>query len=46
LGPSKVGAQLKEVKNLVKEFLVKHNIPIFAYDSFYKKETVEEGCKF
>jgi phosphoribosylamine--glycine ligase len=43
--PSKVGAQLEGSKEFAKEFLVKHNIPTAAYDSF-TKETVEKGCNF
>ena len=45
IGPSKVGAQLEGSKEFAKEFLVKHNIPTAAYDSF-TKETVEKGCQF
>ncbi len=45
IGPSKVGAQLEGSKEFAKEFLVKHNIPTAAYDSF-TKETVEKGCEF
>jgi phosphoribosylamine--glycine ligase len=45
IGPSKIGAQLEGSKEFAKEFLVKHNIPTAAYDSF-TKETVEDGCKF
>jgi phosphoribosylamine---glycine ligase len=45
IGPSKVGAQLEGSKEFAKEFLVKHNIPTAAYDSF-TKETVEAGCAF
>lgn len=45
IGPSKLGAQLEGSKEFAKEFLVKHNIPTAAYDSF-TKDTVEEGCKF
>jgi phosphoribosylamine---glycine ligase len=45
IGPSKVGAQLEGSKEFAKEFLVKHNIPTAAYDSF-TKETVEKGCAF
>jgi len=45
IGPSKVGAQLEGSKEFAKEFLVKHNIPTAAYDSF-TKETVEAGCEF
>ncbi|MCV2485651.1 phosphoribosylamine--glycine ligase [Flavobacterium sp. SH_e] len=45
IGPSKVGAQLEGSKEFAKEFLMKHNIPTAAYDSF-TAETVEEGCQF
>ena len=45
IGPSKIGAQLEGSKEFAKEFLVKHNIPTAAYDSF-TKETVENGCRF
>ena len=45
IGPSKIGAQLEGSKEFAKEFLVKHNIPTAAYDSF-TKETVEKGCDF
>lgn len=45
IGPSKAGAQLEGSKEFAKEFLVKHNIPTAAYDSF-TKETVEKGCQF
>jgi phosphoribosylamine--glycine ligase len=45
IGPSKLGAQLEGSKEFAKEFLVRHNIPTAAYDSF-TKDTVEDGCKF
>lgn len=45
IGPSKIGAQLEGSKEFAKEFLVKHNIPTAAYDSF-TAETVEKGCQF
>jgi phosphoribosylamine---glycine ligase len=45
IGPSKTGAQLEGSKEFAKEFLVKHNIPTAAYDSF-TAETVDEGCDF
>jgi phosphoribosylamine---glycine ligase len=45
IGPSKIGAQLEGSKEFAKEFLVKHNIPTAAYDSF-TKDTVEKGCLF
>ncbi|MBK9225183.1 MAG: phosphoribosylamine--glycine ligase [Flavobacterium sp.] len=43
--PSKKGAQLEGSKEFAKEFLVKHNIPTAAYDSF-TAESVEKGCLF
>jgi phosphoribosylamine---glycine ligase len=45
IGPSKMGAQLEGSKEFAKEFLVKHNIPTAAYDSF-TAATVENGCQF
>ncbi|RTY95924.1 phosphoribosylamine--glycine ligase [Flavobacterium sp. GT3R68] len=45
IGPSKMGAQLEGSKEFAKEFLVRHQIPTAAYDSF-TKETVEQGCQF
>jgi len=45
IGPSKLGAQLEGSKEFAKEFLVKHNIPTAAYDSF-TADTVEKGCAF
>ncbi|MBP1222145.1 phosphoribosylamine--glycine ligase [Flavobacterium sp. 1355] len=45
IGPSKLGAQLEGSKEFAKEFLMKHNIPTAAYDSF-TAETVENGCAF
>ncbi|MNJ99341.1 Phosphoribosylamine--glycine ligase [compost metagenome] len=45
IGPSKIGAQLEGSKEFAKQFLIKHNIPTAAYDSF-TKETVEKGCEF
>jgi phosphoribosylamine--glycine ligase len=45
IGPSKLGAQLEGSKEFAKEFLMKHQIPTAAYDSF-TKETVEKGCRF
>ncbi len=45
IGPSKVGATLEGSKEFAKEFLVRHNIPTAAYDSF-TAETVEKGCDF
>ena len=45
IGPSKIGAQLEGSKEFAKEFLVKHNIPTAAYNSF-TAATVEDGYKF
>jgi phosphoribosylamine---glycine ligase len=45
IGPSQLGAQLEGSKEFAKEFLVKHQIPTVAYDSF-TKQTVEKGCRF
>ena len=45
IGPSRMGAQLEGSKEFAKEFMVKHQIPTAAYDSF-TKETVEKGCRF
>ncbi len=45
IGPSKVGAQLEGSKEFAKEFLIKHQIPTAAYDSF-TAQTVEKGCRF
>jgi phosphoribosylamine--glycine ligase len=45
IGPSQLGAQLEGSKEFAKEFLMKHNIPTAAYDSF-TAETVEKGCDF
>ena len=45
IGPSKMGAQLEGSKEFAKEFMVRHQIPTAAYDSF-TKETVAEGCLF
>lgn len=45
IGPSKIGAQLEGSKEFAKEFLIKHQIPTAAYDSF-TSATVEKGCKF
>jgi phosphoribosylamine---glycine ligase len=45
IGPSKNGAQLEGSKEFAKQFLVKHNIPTAAYESF-TRETIEKGCEF
>ena len=45
IGPSQEGAQLEGSKEYAKEFLVRHNIPTAAYESF-TAETVKEGQAF
>ncbi len=45
IGPSKEGAQLEGSKEYAKEFLVRHNIPTAAYQSF-TADTVEKGKDF
>lgn len=45
IGPSKKGAQLEGSKEFAKEFLIRHQIPTAAYQSF-TKENVEEGYVF
>ncbi|MDG1014222.1 MAG: phosphoribosylamine--glycine ligase [Flavobacteriaceae bacterium] len=45
IGPEKAAAQLEGSKEFAKEFLVRHDIPTAAYNSF-TKETLEEGYLF
>ena len=45
IGPSQRGAELEGSKEFAKEFLIRHNIPTAAYQSF-TKETIEKGCDF
>ncbi|MBK0369611.1 phosphoribosylamine--glycine ligase [Flavobacterium agrisoli] len=45
IGPSKLGATLEGSKEFAKEFMMRHNVPTAAYDSF-TAETVENGCAF
>ena len=45
IGPSKDAAQLEGSKAFAKEFMLKHNIPTAAYQSF-NSVTVEEGANF
>ena len=45
IGPSQLGAQLEGSKEFAKEFLIKHNIPTAAYESF-TAATVEKGFQF
>jgi len=45
IGPQAKAAQLEGSKEFAKEFLIKHNIPTAAYQSF-TKDNVEEGYAF
>lgn len=45
IGPSAYGAQLEGSKEFAKEFMVRHQIPTAAYQSFHA-DTVEQGCRF
>jgi phosphoribosylamine--glycine ligase len=45
IGPEKAAAQLEGSKEFAKEFLVRHDIPTAAYNSF-TKETLEKGYLF
>ncbi|OED40892.1 phosphoribosylamine--glycine ligase [Flavobacteriaceae bacterium (ex Bugula neritina AB1)] len=45
IGPSKEGAKLEGSKEYAKEFLIRHNIPTAAYQSF-TPDTVEDGKQF
>ncbi len=45
IGPSQKGAQLEGSKEFAKEFLIRHQIPTAAYQSF-TKENVESGYAF
>lgn len=45
IGPQKAAAELEGSKEFAKEFMMRHNIPTAAYQSF-TKETVEAGCEF
>ncbi|MBD1260005.1 phosphoribosylamine--glycine ligase [Maribacter polysiphoniae] len=45
IGPQKAAATLEGSKGFAKEFLIKHNIPTAAYDSF-TAETLEAGYTF
>jgi len=45
IGPQKAAATLEGSKEFAKEFLLRHNIPTAAYQSFNTK-TVEEGYAF
>ena len=45
IGPSKKGSQLEGSKEFAKEFMINHQIPTAAFQSF-TIETVEAGCLF
>ncbi|WP_372746238.1 phosphoribosylamine--glycine ligase [Lutibacter sp.] len=45
IGPEKYAAQLEGSKEFAKEFMVRHNIPTAAYESF-TAENLEDGYKF
>ena len=45
IGPQKAAAELEGSKEFAKKFMMRHNIPTAAYESF-TKETVEVGCEF
>jgi phosphoribosylamine--glycine ligase len=45
IGPQKAAAELEGSKEFAKEFMMRHNIPTAAYESF-TKDNVEEGYRF
>lgn len=45
IGPQKAAAELEGSKEFAKEFMMRHNIPTAAYESF-TKDTVEKGYEF
>ncbi|AZQ43112.1 phosphoribosylamine--glycine ligase [Nonlabens ponticola] len=45
IGPSKQGAVLEGSKEFAKQFMIKHDIPTAAYESF-NKETLKQGMQF
>ncbi|EDP96972.1 phosphoribosylamine--glycine ligase [Kordia algicida OT-1] len=45
IGPQKEAAELEGSKEFAKKFMMRHNIPTAAYESF-TKDTVEAGCQF
>jgi len=45
IGPQKAGAELEGSKEFAKEFMIRHNIPTAAYESF-TVDTLQEGFAF
>ncbi|WP_178991291.1 phosphoribosylamine--glycine ligase [Winogradskyella schleiferi] len=45
IGPQKAAAELEGSKEFAKEFMLRHNIPTAAYESF-TKDNVENGYRF
>ncbi|HBU77030.1 MAG TPA: phosphoribosylamine--glycine ligase, partial [Muricauda sp.] len=45
IGPEKAAAELEGSKEFAKEFMMRHNIPTAAYESF-TSETLEKGYTF
>ncbi len=45
IGPQKAAAELEGSKGFAKKFMMRHNIPTAAYESF-TKDNVEEGYRF
>jgi phosphoribosylamine--glycine ligase len=45
IGPQKAAAELEGSKEFAKEFMIRHNIPTAAYESF-TKANVEDGYKY
>ena len=45
IGPQKAAAELEGSKEFAKEFMIRHNIPTAAYESF-TENNVEDGYKF
>jgi len=45
IGPCQLGAQLEGSKDFAKQFMIRHNIPTAAYQTF-TKETLAEGFAF
>ncbi|MUH35119.1 phosphoribosylamine--glycine ligase [Zobellia amurskyensis] len=45
IGPQKAGAELEGSKEFAKKFMIRHNIPTAAYESF-TSETLQQGFDF